>query len=149
MVEPSRPWKGHPQCQWETGRGRKQVSTTHCINKCSKHPSNLAIKGGWQRSSYWLHLSCQRRLPTHASGLLLVPKQELRLERDVSSLQECLLATLASRGSACQLQKDLLDSILYYLPPQSPVATLQPFSAEWFTLFYIFLAAKYNVISNK
>lgn len=34
-------------------------------------------------------------------------------------------------------------------PTGSPVATLQPFSAEWFKLFYISLAAKYNVISNK
>lgn len=75
---------GHQQCQCERGR-RKQSAPSTALARIQETLQNVsstpAVRSRWRR----LRLSHQMRHPTRASGFLLVPKQESRLERDVSS----------------------------------------------------------------
>jgi hypothetical protein len=78
-----------------------------------------------------------------------VPKQKLE-QKDMGAPGRNGIAGFASQNSACQSQKALQCCTgLQYLPSGSLGTTLHPFSSEWFKLFYVFLAAKYNVMSNK
>lgn len=121
------------QCQQRKGRSKQSALATALasVQKTLQNiPSTPVMRGGWQKPSHCLHLSCQMKLPTHASGLLLVPKQELSLERDVSGL---LTGMPAGRACLSGLCLSIIErSARFHSPPLSSTGVSSGNSATVF-----------------
>lgn len=146
-------------CSWRRGEARRQAplvsgerlkeANLAPHDEFSKCPCPVAAETDDKGPHTSFSSNHRMRLPTYVSCLLSVPKQELGQE-DMGAAGRHGIAGLPSHSSVRPSQNALHCSIGPQCPPSGSLGTtLHPFPSEWSRLSYVFLAAKYNVISNK